>query len=43
MKKKNKILRLWKTGMSKRSIGLRVKVSRQYVQKVIKQQTNVSS
>jgi transposase len=37
MKKKNKILKLWKTGMSKRAIGLKVGVHRSYVQKIIKQ------
>lgn len=38
MKKKNKILKLWKTGMSKRAISLKVGVQRSYVQKVIKEQ-----
>jgi transposase len=37
MKKKNKILKLWKSGMSKRAIGLKVGVHRSYVQKIIKQ------
>lgn len=39
MKKKNKILKLWKTGMSKRAIGIKVGVQRSYVQKIIKQST----
>jgi DNA-directed RNA polymerase specialized sigma subunit len=37
MKKKNKILKLYKTGMSKRAIGLKVGVHRSYVQKIIKE------
>jgi transposase len=36
MKKKNKILKLWKSGMSKRAIGLKVGVHRSYVQKIIR-------
>jgi len=40
MKKKNKILKLWKSGMSKRAIGLKVGVHRSYVQKVIKLEAN---
>lgn len=41
MKKKNKILKLWKSGVrSKRAISLKVGVHRSYVQKIIKQQTN---
>jgi transposase len=40
MKKKNKILKLWKTGMSKRGISLKVGVHRSYVQKIIKQLAN---
>jgi hypothetical protein len=40
MKKKTRILKLWKTGMSKRSISKKVGCSRQYVQQIIKQQSN---
>lgn len=40
MKKKTRILKLYKTGMSKRAISLKVGVHRSYVQKIIKQQIN---
>ena len=40
MKKKTKILKLWKAGMSKRAISLKVGVQRSYVQKIIKQLSN---
>jgi biotin operon repressor len=41
MKKKTEILKLWKGGLrSKRAISLKVGVSRSYVQKVIKKETN---
>ncbi len=40
MKKKTKILKLYKQGMSKRAISLKVEVSRSYVVKIIKQSTN---
>lgn len=40
MKKKNKILKLWKNGLkSKRAISKKVGVSRSYVCKIIKQST----
>jgi transposase len=39
MKKKTRILKLWKTGMSKRAISKKVEVSRSYVCKIINQQT----
>lgn len=35
MKKKNKILELWKTGMSKRAIAIKVGCSRAYVYEVL--------
>ena len=43
MKTKTRILKLWKAGMSKRAIGIKVGVHRSYVQKIIKQQTNEQS
>jgi len=43
MKKKNKILKLWKAGMSKKAISKKVGCQRSYVQKIIKQQAYVST
>lgn len=46
MKLKNKILKYWKAGMSKRAISLKVGCQRSYVQNIIKQYellTNLST